>query len=236
MMKIAVLLGSFDLLTPNMLDAEDFQHIFGQEYQFFKTTWATGKRDQTYNNALLSSEDSRLSNATGYAMKYDLADDQIPLLVFVDAQISDVERCLETIRIGADCERLDVTLLTLRSNTTHAVSEATKAVVQELATASIQGVAFTVPAAVTIEDRAALDVQHLFGKNLKIRDISTKLRDALEHRGMTVSPDIARKKIMRILRRMTEEGMLVAKDKHEIFADELAAAMMQDLTQFLGKG
>lgn len=235
-MKIAVLLGSFDLLNPSMLDAEAFQHIFGHEYQFFKMPWATGKRDQTYNNALLSNEDSRLINAAGYAMKYDFADDKIPLLVFVDAQISDVVSCLKMLRKGANCKKLDVTLLSLRSNTTYAASEATKAAAQELATASIQGVAFTVPMTVIVEDLAALDVQHLVRKNLKIRDISTKLRDALERRGMTMSPDIARKKIMRILRRMTEEGMLVAKDKHEIFADELAAAMMQDLTQFLEKG
>lgn len=239
-MKIAVLLGNAEVLSPNTFDTRSFQDVFGREYELLKMPWAKSM-GHIYNNNLLFREDDNLVRAAGYAIQYDFADDSIPLLVFVDttqniSQVSDLVHCLNILREGTDCDVLEVTLLTLDSREFTAQSKISHDIADKLRSSkTVQGVVFTNQISVSFEDLAPGIGQQLAYNNIAVCDISKKLCSALERRGVTISSEIAQKKVMRILRRMSGESMTVNSDKHEIFADELAAAMMQDLTQFLQK-
>ncbi|MFT6651958.1 MAG: hypothetical protein ACJAX2_001816 [Celeribacter sp.] len=234
-MKLAVILGDVETLSPRNLSREDFQSVLGKEFILFDAAWADLAPEGLYNSELILADTPRLAQTAGFAMQHAFLSDQVPLIVWPtyagDAKdIARMSDFLTAVRLGSKSDTLDVVFMSLASG--KATDKAREKLELLRGALSLQGV--RIADIVVKEERFDADVRP-YVTNKLIRDVAQHLQDILKSKGILVCLEVAQLKVARLLRKFKQEEMSIDESKTDAFAASIADVMLIDLMQKSGR-
>lgn len=228
-MKIAIVLGDIDVLSPRSLCSEDFQACLGEEYILFDPSWADLNSDRAYNSDLVLAGEPRLAKASGLAMQCDFLPDQVPLIVLPAysgeaAEVALISDFLKGVCSAGIFDTLDVVTIYLKS---HTATKSDRDKLGQLCNAvSVDGVRMAAP--IVVKESFETDDAPYFTNEL-VRRLSAHLREVLRKKGVSISVEESQLKVMRPLGNLAKRKMAVDHKNVDALASAIADSVWNDL-------